>query len=593
MRGALSFIRTFRFRILAIAALCWLLPTLALGGYLGGGIIQSLRRQTESALLLSAAYAEADAVTELERIVALAKSVTYDEVFSAASAAYLSGEYRYQDFFRTCRIYVDRKFAREQAFTFAAFYLIDQPGRVISTTPTTASSERVTRFVQGAQAAALRLGETLDTRCRFLSVGGETYLVRNLLNRKLERFGMLVIGIDTRRVLAPLLDGAAWGGIDIQLDDFRLGRALPAEAAIGLSESPGELLVDGRVAKRDYTLIYRAHVDKRVAYRQVDQFYRLMRLLAALLLPLEALIMVFVQRRLTRPLSQLADASARIERGELGVTVDIDTADEVGQLARGYNAMSLKIRHLIEKAFEEELILRDARIEALQSRINPHFLNNALELINWQARIEGSEAISRMIEAMSTLINASLDRESRRVVPLREELQVADAYFYFLDQRFGDRLAVARDVDPSLLDAPVPRLAIQTLLENAVEHGIAPVGGGAIRLSASARDGLLLIDVTNTGALSAEDQSRIRRLLDDDGRGVEGKLSERLGIRNIDRRARLIYGERASLMLTPDAGGTLARLSLPMDNVNFQREVDKPKQQSASAANDRHAAQGL
>ncbi|MDL2206729.1 histidine kinase [Eubacteriales bacterium OttesenSCG-928-N13] len=575
MKKFLSFIKTLRFRIILITALCWLLPTLLLGWYLGGNVFGALRDSTETALISSTNTARFSTVAELDRLIALSKSATYDGTLTDVGARYLAGTIKYQDFYRECRVYMDQKFQRESLSTFAAFYLVQEPEHIIPTTDPTASNEQVTRFELEAQAQALALGEELDTRCRFMSVNGEVYLVRNLLTRKQERLGMLVIGIQPDLLLSPLMNGDdLWkDNIIIRLDDYShlpesADPALMEGIEPGMHEQDDLLLVDGEWITRDYALSYRAIVDKYVVYAKIEEFFRLMAILLILLLPIMALIIVFADRWITKPLGDMAQASSRIEHGELGVTVDIPNKnDEIGQLARCYNSMSLQIKQLVEKSFEEELTLRDARIEALQSRINPHFMNNSLEMINWQARIEGSETISNMIDAMSTLINASLDRSNRRVVPLKEELEVADAYFYFLDQRFGIKLKTDRDIDPALLNVDVPRMAIQTLLENAVDHGIAPMGGGQIWLAVHAEQGALMIDVTNTGRrLTERDMQHISQLLSDDDNSMEGKLAERMGIRNINRRARLIYGEKANLQLSTDENGnTLARLTLPIE----------------------------
>ena len=134
----------------------------------------------------------------------------------------------------------------------------------------------------------------------------------------------------------------------------------------------------------------------------------------------------------------LAKASSLIEAGELGVTVPMRGDDELGRLGKAFTSMSLRLEELIKKTYKEEIALRDARIQAMQSRINPHFINNALESINWEARIEGSETISAMVESLSVLLNASMSRNDRRIVTLKEELEVAKAYFYFVGLSYGD-----------------------------------------------------------------------------------------------------------------------------------------------------------
>ena len=136
----------------------------------------------------------------------------------------------------------------------------------------------------------------------------------------------------------------------------------------------------------------------------------------------------------------LSEASHQIEAGELGVTVPMHGDDELGTLGKAFSNMSLRLEELIDRTYKEEIALRDARIQAMQSRINPHFINNALETINWQARIEGSETISAMVESLSVLLNAGMSRNDRRILSLREELETARAYFYFVGLRFGERL---------------------------------------------------------------------------------------------------------------------------------------------------------
>jgi len=561
---------TFRFRLFAIVALCWLVPVLVLGSYLGGRIFHELRASTEALLIAQTERAQASAVQAIERLIKLSKDATYDMELYNAARGYETGELDLQEFLRQGRAYLNRKYAREPLFHYALFLLLDDPSQL--TYSSALDMPRLEAFQHDAQQRILEISESLDTSSRFVRLGEETYLVRNLLSPRLKRFGILVLGVDAGRLLAPLTEGEEFwqNNIVVWLDGQIVGPGmLPSlgELPTGLSEQGNALYYQGSVRSPDYRLFYLATMSRRVVYAQIYQFYGLMQALVLLLLPVEGLLMFFVHRRLTKPLFELTEASRSMALDGLGITVEPRGGDEIGALTEAYNAMSLRIQHLIEKSFQEELALRDARIEALQSRINPHFLNNALEMINWQARMEGNDAISGMIDALSTLLNAGMDRAEQRVAPLREELRVADAYCYFLDQRFGDRVKVERDVAEGLLSIPVPRLVIQTLLENAVEHGIAPAGSGRIQLRIYRRDGFLFIEVTNNGkGLSAEDQSRIAKLLEDDGT----LHSERLGIRNISRRLKLIYGPAAGLTLESDAqGDTMARMRIPLDESHY------------------------
>jgi sensor histidine kinase YesM len=330
----------------------------------------------------------------------------------------------------------------------------------------------------------------------------------------------------------------------------------------GLSEKAENLSCVQRHDEWDFSLYTRVEVSKAQVYRQMTLFRRLLMILILAILPIGILIMLFVQRRIARPIAILSQASKRISEGELGVTVPMRGSDELGQLGVAFSSMSTQIRHLVDTVYKEQLALKDARIEAMQARVNPHFLNNALELITWQARLDGSEAVTAMVEALSVLLNASLDRGDHRLATIAQELEVADAYFYFIRLRFGDRLTLWKDADPQLNPMTVPRLVIQTLLENAVEHGIAPAGGGAIHLKVFRDECNLHVEVVNSGRrLTPEDREKIRRLLSDEG--AEGHV----GIRNVSLRLRLIYGEKASLTISEDARthDTMASILIPIN----------------------------
>lgn len=558
-------LKTLRARFIVIVALCWLLPMMILGIYMSGSFMEALKAKTEQALQSGLVHAEDLVVKEIERVLKKSKDITYDEVIYNNYTAYKNGTLDYESFYAASRSYWQRLFQRERSMPFTAFYFLDEPWRMVYTS---ASAAMVRTFNENVKPDLLLLGETLDTRSRFASVEGRLYLVRNLYNRKLERFGMAVMEIEPGSLFAPLTDPASiWQGkTDIKLDDFELtsNDTLPQvqeDAPLGLLENKGSITYTGRRASSDYHLSYRVSLDRSLIFGQLDQYYRLLWLLIALFIPSAALIMVLIHRWMTRPLARLAKASRQMAEGELGVTVAIQGPDEIGALGRSFNAMSSRIKQLIDRSYKEELALRDARISALQSRINPHFMNNALEMMNWQARMEGSESVGQMIEALSTLLNAALDRSNQRTVPLRFELEVADAYFYFIRQRFAQRVRIEKNIDSSLLERPVPPMAIQTLIENAVEHGISPAGGGTVRLNVYEKDHLLIIEVRNDGTpLDSQQQEKINTLLT----GAEDAQDGHLGLRNVSQRLKLIYHGQASLTVRAAQNGeTLACMRIP------------------------------
>lgn len=558
-------ISTLRFTLLGIVIFCWLLPTLTLGGYIATRTSSSLRVKTENAIRAGAEYAQSTVVDYLTGCVTLARDAIYDGEIEAALEDYQAGHITYETYYRLIRGYLDRKFSREESCTFALFVLTDDIATPIYTTQ--GYSESVL-FLNQAMEQALELAERLDTRYRFFSVGDQTYLVRNLHNIRMERYGVLVIGVNLAHVLKPITDYAAvWeAAYAVSFDDILLGSFTGGD---GLYENKDTLYFTQSVPVQDSVLRYQLQASRRIVYYDMDQFRKLLIGLCVLFVPLCFGVIVFVNHRIVKPVALLSDASERINRGELGVVVPARGMDELGHLCTRFSEMSVQLKMLINKSFKEEIALRDARIKALQSRINPHFINNALESINWQARIDGAENVGKMVETLSVLLNATLDRSNQHLVPLRQELETMEAYFYFVGLQYGDRLTITQNVNPKLLDVPIPRLVVQTLVENAVEHGIAVSGGGWIELNVFARGGHMLIEVINNGKpLSADDLKRIRAILND-----KQTDDSHIGIRNVNQRLRLIYQDQAHLTLRVDGrGNTVATIRLPLETPGQPKE---------------------
>ena len=207
--------------------------------------------------------------------------------------------------------------------------------------------------------------------------------------------------------------------------------------------------------------------------------------------------------------------------------------------------MSTELKKQFDRSYQEQQTLQEARVKALQSQINPHFLNNTLEVINWEARLAGDDKVSAMIEALSVMMNAALGRDGRSRIPLQEELSYVDAYLYIISQRLGERLLISREIDESLLSQLVPRLSLQPLVENAVEHDLAQQHGGKLSLRASREGDRIILETEHDGSMSLEDLENIRAMLDSPE--TDTKISGQVGLRNVKQRLELLYGDAGSL----------------------------------------------
>ena len=203
-------------------------------------------------------------------------------------------------------------------------------------------------------------------------------------------------------------------------------------------------------------------------------------------------------------------------------------------------------RHLRERErrlLDLESSLQSARLHALRMQLNPHFLFNALNGIG-TLMYRDVDAADSMLVRLASMLRHSLDRSDDTVVPLRDEIAFLDRYLDLEQMRFPGRLLVERDIDPSLLDQPVPNLLLQPLVENAIKHGVEPL----------ARPVTVVIRASRT----AGDRIRIEVL--DDGPGLpepapsEGRR-ERIGTSNTRRRLHQLHGHKATFTLSNRPGG--------------------------------------
>jgi LytS/YehU family sensor histidine kinase len=193
--------------------------------------------------------------------------------------------------------------------------------------------------------------------------------------------------------------------------------------------------------------------------------------------------------------------------------------------------------------------LEKARLQALKSQLQPHFLFNTLNSIS-ALMLTNVEAADRMITRLGDLLRISLETAGTQMTTLSRELEFVNCYIEIEKVRFEERLKVSVEVAPETLDASVPHLLLQPLVDNAIKHGISRLAaGGEIRISAAKFDGDLHLEVRDNGPGFCESSHS-------SSRGV--------GLRNTRERLETIYGQNQSVeLLTLPEGGAVARVSIP------------------------------
>jgi LytS/YehU family sensor histidine kinase len=196
----------------------------------------------------------------------------------------------------------------------------------------------------------------------------------------------------------------------------------------------------------------------------------------------------------------------------------------------------------------------------LKMQLQPHFLFNTLHAIAELVH-EDPRAADRMVAGLGSLLRISLESAGRQMVTLREELEFLEAYLAIEQVRFRERLSVAVEIDPHALDARVPHLLLQPLVENAIRHGVAPrMAAGRVTVSARRENGRVEIEIA------------------DNGRGLPNGTprAEGVGLRNTRARLEQLYGNEFRLELANGpAGGAVARLALPYQTGLEEEPVDQ------------------
>ncbi len=209
------------------------------------------------------------------------------------------------------------------------------------------------------------------------------------------------------------------------------------------------------------------------------------------------------------------------------------------------------------RAAELEKRLAQARLQTLQMQLNPHFLFNSLHAISALVH-KDADLADQMITRLGDLLRYALESTDAQEVPLRQELDFLRRYLEIEQTRFGDRLAVRLDIAPGTLDALVPNLLLQPLVENAIRHGIEPrAKPGRIELRSRHESGQLKLEVRDNGV----------------GLSPGRELREGVGLSNTRARLRQLYGERHRLALSEEPGGGLAVcLELPFRACGHEAE---------------------
>ena len=267
------------------------------------------------------------------------------------------------------------------------------------------------------------------------------------------------------------------------------------------------------------------------------------------------------------PIKQLVTSIQKFEQQNVHEEIKVDREDELGYLSRCFNKMSSEIDNLLNRVYKEQLTRKEAELKALQAQINPHFLFNTLESINWMAQLNNVPEIRDMVTSLSDLMEASIGKGSP-MIPLSKELKYIDSYLVIMKYRYGERLSYENQVDKSALHQEVPKLILQPLIENAIYHGVDKVRKKCvIQLTVEKQEDEIYIEIKDNGkGIEPEEVRCMNEQFEEDRRDYFlEKHSKGIGLANVNSRLKLFFGQKYGLSIESEYEHyTKIRLCIPI-----------------------------
>jgi two-component system sensor histidine kinase YesM len=272
------------------------------------------------------------------------------------------------------------------------------------------------------------------------------------------------------------------------------------------------------------------------------------------------LIAFIVSRYISTPIESLSGVMQRMDIDKMDLRADESGRDEIGSLAKSFNSLIDKLQNSIENEYEANIRQKEAEMKALQSQINPHFLNNVLQSISSIAVLNHVESINIMAKSLGKIMRYNM-KTNENVVTVREECEHVMNYLSIQKIRFGDKLEYELNCPPYLNEYPILKFTLQPIVENAIIHGFEhKTDKGIINIQCSLDGDYIVFDIADNGY--GMDETRMEYILSGNANGI--------GLNNVITRLKLFYHNKAVLSIEGEIHvGTNVRIKIP---INIERK---------------------
>ena len=283
---------------------------------------------------------------------------------------------------------------------------------------------------------------------------------------------------------------------------------------------------------------------------------------------MSAVIYFLLSRTVTRPVRRLVASMQKFEKQAetFEYKVDMSNVAEFQTLSTSFEHMVLMIQSLVEKVHNEEIVLRKTELKALQAQINPHFLYNTLDSIQWMCEQDNSKDAVKMVGALAKLFRISISH-GNEFIAISDELKHAESYLIIQSYRYKNQFTYSFDVDKSVLDCMCNKITIQPFIENAIYHGLdRMVDEGEIKIIVERRGKDIAIIVKDNGLGMTEEQCKaVLQKGRSDSKGI--------GVKNVDDRLKIYFGEEYGITIDSELDvGTTVTIKIPKIEKGHENE---------------------
>lgn len=289
-----------------------------------------------------------------------------------------------------------------------------------------------------------------------------------------------------------------------------------------------------------------------ISYRET--LYNLKGSLSVLILIgmiISTLLSILITRQFSRPIKKLNETMTQFGKGDLNVTYKVHSGDEIGTLGNSFNLMAENINELLEKVSSEKILKKEAELKSLRMQINPHFLYNTLETVNWMARVKGIPEVGDIVKSLAEMMRYSID--GSEFSDLESELNNISNYLEIQKKRYGKSLIVKHLISEELLNVKTPKLILQPIIENALVHGFEETEQEQLLIIEARKvDSYLLVNIIDNGCgMSEEKLQEVRKKIQDTS---SNDSEQHIGLQNVNLRLKRYYEELEGLKVHSKLG---------------------------------------